>query len=324
MKAITLPGTARPTSNIGYGTSGLHGGWSRKGSITLLETAFECGVRHFDTAPLYGLGEAEDVVGQFAARHSGEVSVTTKFGLNAPKSRRLFGIARMVLRPLVSRIPGAKAKLVKAASAVQSMGQGPSIKANRYTVPAMRASLEQSLRKLKLERIDVFLAHEASADDIDDDLRQALDAELTKGTIGAWGLGTGRSALERTSATARGFIVLQFDWSVAAGRSIVQPGSFFITHGAIKNAIPWIESRLARPGFMQLWSSEVDRDLADRAAVIKLLLGAAAAANSEGIVLFTSKTQDHIRSTCSISDADMQAGGKFLALLAAESMDDCT
>ena len=52
-----------PDARLGYGTSGLHGGLSKRPSLRLLEAAFDAGVRHFDTAPMYGLGDSEAIGG---------------------------------------------------------------------------------------------------------------------------------------------------------------------------------------------------------------------------------------------------------------------
>lgn len=47
---------------VGLGT-GLHGEVSERQSVATIEHAFECGVRFFDTAPLYGNGLAEERLG---------------------------------------------------------------------------------------------------------------------------------------------------------------------------------------------------------------------------------------------------------------------
>jgi aryl-alcohol dehydrogenase-like predicted oxidoreductase len=314
MKGVLLPGSRRRTSRLGYGTSGLHGGWSRRSSLALLEAAFDSGIRHFDTAPLYGLGSAEDVVGQFLVSHRGQLSITTKFGLSSPRSRVLFEVARGLLKPIVSRFPRAKSQLVRAVGAVSTAGAAPGLV--RYSVPAMQASLEQSLRKLRCDRIDVFLLHEADAADINDDLRLALDAQVMKGSIGTWGLGSARPKIDRAiAATPLSFPVLQFEWSVASDRVPVYPGSFIITHGALRDSISWLRAKLEQPGCRQAWSAELGCDLGDSDSAARLLLGVAAAANPDGLVLFTSKTPAHVRKLASLGAADEQAGERFLSML---------
>ncbi len=81
MEMIRLPVTGRQTTQLGLGCGSVMGvlGWAD--STRLLETAFHAGIRHFDVAPAYGYGEAERCLGAFLARHPGEVTVTTKFGI---------------------------------------------------------------------------------------------------------------------------------------------------------------------------------------------------------------------------------------------------
>src|SRR5262249_57796229 len=85
VKQIFLPGGKRTTSRLGYGTSGLHGGWDKRASLRLLETAFDAGLRPFDPPPIVGIGDCEAIVGEFLGRHREQVSITTKFGLLPPK-----------------------------------------------------------------------------------------------------------------------------------------------------------------------------------------------------------------------------------------------
>jgi aryl-alcohol dehydrogenase-like predicted oxidoreductase len=56
------------------------------GRLRLLEAAFDQGVRHFDTAPLYGMGLAEEVLSIFARGRRSDITITSKFGLLPPPS----------------------------------------------------------------------------------------------------------------------------------------------------------------------------------------------------------------------------------------------
>ena len=47
----------------------------------LLDLAVDLGVRHFDVARLYGLGQAEAELGALLRRHPGQLTVATKCGL---------------------------------------------------------------------------------------------------------------------------------------------------------------------------------------------------------------------------------------------------
>jgi D-threo-aldose 1-dehydrogenase len=314
MKHVLLPGGERKTTRLGYGTSGLHGGLSKRASLRLLETAFDAGVRHFDTAPMYGLGDSEAIVGEFLARHRGQVSITTKFGLLPPKSKALLGIARTLLRPIVAPFPWVKSQIVRTMSAA-SVKKVPS-PTIRYSVQAMLTSLGNSLRTLRCDRIDLFLLHEAEGIDVTGDLRTALDDQVRKGLIGAWGLGSTRTKIDNAVVdAATPYAVLQFEWSVRSGRPPQYPSSFTITHGALKNTMAWLRAELAHPQRQRASTKELNQAVADPRSLPKLLLGAAMAANPSGIVLFTSKVEGHIRDLSSLSEESELAGERLLSPL---------
>ena len=60
--AVTLGASGLRLPRIGLGT-GLHGEVPERQSVATIEHAMECGVRFFDTAPLYGNGLAEERLG---------------------------------------------------------------------------------------------------------------------------------------------------------------------------------------------------------------------------------------------------------------------
>jgi D-threo-aldose 1-dehydrogenase len=308
---VLLPGTRRQTSRLGFGTSGLHGGWSYRASMRLLDVCYDAGIRHIDTAPLYGLGYAESLVGEFLARHKGQVTVTTKFGLLPPRARAVWEAARAFTKPIVSRIPGAKERLLNAVSSVASnqirSGQ------RRYTATALLRSLETSLQRLRCDCIDVFLLHEADREDVSDEVRHRLDRLVAEGSIGCWGLGSNRARIDRTVGSERPIIpVLQFEWSILSDRLPHYGETFVITHGAFSG----VQSKASV--FRRELAHAIDRDLSEPGAWARLLACAALAANEKGIVLFTSKNQEHIREIASLGEDVANSDGKrLLALLAA-------
>jgi aryl-alcohol dehydrogenase-like predicted oxidoreductase len=67
MMDIAFPGLAFRTPVIAFGCSSLTG--TDPGNANrVLETAFDAGVRHFDTARYYGYGEAGRILGRFLKR----------------------------------------------------------------------------------------------------------------------------------------------------------------------------------------------------------------------------------------------------------------
>lgn len=309
MTEVILPGMLRRTSRIGFGTSGLSGELTYKESIALLETAFDAGIRHFDTAPIYGVGASEKILGDFLVRRREQVTVTTKFGLMPPHAQSLLLRAKSMIRPMLRQIPGLKSRLA------QSI-KGLSRPAN-YSAAGMKTSLGASLRALRCNWIDLFLLHEADATDISDDLRKVLDDSVRFGLIGAWGVGSSRNKIDRIVACdPSAGRVLQFEWSVLPDCPRVYRDSFCITHGALSSSLAPLKQLIATPERQRHWSKEIGVDFSDGRILPRLIVSAALAANPGGIVLFSSKKVRHIRDVASLLQRhDDETLLRFLAVV---------
>ncbi len=88
LETITIPGTNLKPTRIAPGTWAI-GGWmwggsDNKDSIRTIQSALDRGINIIDTAPVYGFGHSEEVVGQALAergeRHN--VVIATKVGLD--------------------------------------------------------------------------------------------------------------------------------------------------------------------------------------------------------------------------------------------------
>lgn len=86
MEYITIPGTDLKPSRIGLGTWAI-GGWMWGGtdeseSILTIHKAFDAGITLIDTAPIYGFGRSEEIVGKaLKGLDRSKVVVATKLGL---------------------------------------------------------------------------------------------------------------------------------------------------------------------------------------------------------------------------------------------------
>ena len=116
MDTLVLGTTGRRTSRLGFGCTSLLSAGGRAKGLWLLEAAYDAGIRHFDTAPMYGEGESEDVLGEFLERHREDCTVTTKFGIPPRKAGFLVKLARRGLRPVLASLPGLKRHLQRAVS----------------------------------------------------------------------------------------------------------------------------------------------------------------------------------------------------------------
>src|SRR5215510_13271065 len=87
MEFATIPGISLRLSRIGLGTWAI-GGWMWGGtdeeeSVKTIRAAVERGVNLIDTAPAYGFGRSEEIVGRAIAegRLRSRVVIATKVGL---------------------------------------------------------------------------------------------------------------------------------------------------------------------------------------------------------------------------------------------------
>lgn len=130
------------------GLTGIYGPISKERAIDTLHAALDEGLTLFDTAALYASGANEELVGSVLGRRPG-IAIITKFGLHANSD----GI------------------LVRDSSP-----------------PAIRASVEASLRRLKRERIDLLLQHRPDPSIPDDVVAETVAALAAEGKIAAFGL----------------------------------------------------------------------------------------------------------------------------------------
>jgi aryl-alcohol dehydrogenase-like predicted oxidoreductase len=318
MQTITLGTSGRETTRLGFGCSSVMGSMGRADSLAMLESAFDAGIRHFDVAPLYGYGQAEACLGEFLARHQGEATVTTKFGIPPEEAKSLKAVLRSVARPVLKALPGLKKRLQGAAAA-----SGPAPKLD-LSVEKARASLEQSLKNLRVERIDVWLLHEAEAADLSDDaLLRFMQDSVAAGKIGTFGVGSGKQKIAALVAERPDYCrVMQFEWSVMD--EPVASAEFRIHHGALtENFRALHEALRADPTRSRRWSQFCDADVADAGVLAKLMLKASLVCNPESVILFSSKRAENMRSNAKlVDDASLEdAALKFYSLVRAEAVE---
>jgi D-threo-aldose 1-dehydrogenase len=153
---------------------GLFAPVSEAGARATLEAAWAAGIRAFDTAPHYGAGLSEQRLGAFLrGLPRAEFTVCTKVG-----------------RRLMPAGDGAD-------DAEGFYGAPPVRRVRDYSRDGVLASLEDSLARLGLDRVDIVLIH-----DPDEHLTQALDEAFpalaglrAAGVVGAVGVGMNEAGL---------------------------------------------------------------------------------------------------------------------------------
>ncbi|HET9143292.1 aldo/keto reductase [Actinophytocola sp.] len=157
---------------LGFGGAvigGLHQWVDEDTALAAVTAAWSCGVRFFDTAPHYGLGLSERRLGRaLAGRPRSEYTLCTKVGRLLVPSPELAG-----QRDESFDVPAAYRRVWD------------------FSADGVRRSLESSVDRLGVDRVDVVLLH-----DPDDHWQQAIDEaypalhELrAQGVVGAIGAG---------------------------------------------------------------------------------------------------------------------------------------
>jgi D-threo-aldose 1-dehydrogenase len=135
-----------------------------------VDAAWQAGIRYFDTAPHYGLGLSERRLGRaLAGRPRSEFVISTKVG-----------------RMLVSNPSPSGSDLAAGFEVPDTL-----TRIRDYSADGVRRSLDCSMRRLGLDRIDITLVH-----DPDDHIEQAMSEAVPalvklreEGVIGAVGVG---------------------------------------------------------------------------------------------------------------------------------------
>lgn len=207
---------------LGFGGSAignLHRPVSEDDAFAAIDAALNSGIGYFDTAPLYGGGLGEHRIGRSLGRVERQSFVlSTKVG--------------RLLKPVPSFVaPGPYTE------------QLPFEIVHNYGYDAVRRSLEDSMQRLGLSRIDIALIHDIDpynhGDAYMDRFHEAMNGAYPalvrlreEGMLGA--IGVGVNNVDVCEACAK---MGDFDCFLLAGRLSL------IEQGALKSFLPFCESR---------------------------------------------------------------------------------
>src|SRR5579862_403502 len=220
---------------LGFGCATLFRASDPAQRSRLLQAAYDAGIRHFDVAPMYGLGRAEPELGSFTRRHRSDVTIATKFGIRPTLAARGLAYAQRPVRRAFESKPTIRDQARTHAAAPSRLLYDNS----GYDAGGARRSLHRSLRTLKTDYVDLLLLHDPLPGSVrSDEVSSFLEDARAAGLIRSWGI-TG--APETTSAVAQSFVrvpVLQLQDDVFVRSSRHAPvGSAFITFGVISPAL---------------------------------------------------------------------------------------
>jgi D-threo-aldose 1-dehydrogenase len=305
------PHTAPTGHTLGFGCASLYGLPGRRERRAVLESAYDLGIRHFDVAPIYGLGMAEAELADFARTHT-DIRIATKFGIRPTVIGHLAGFVQPPIRRILQTSATVKSK-VKQSGAAPDAGAVGRVLYSRgdYSAASAKRAVVSSLRALRTERIDYFLLHEPVAVPAED-YRELVDyLESERSLIGYWGPAGDLSRTDDVvvaALTARAPAV-QFPYDLIAGYRGPRPEQDRpnITFGFLGGTLPRVTGVLRRePEFRQHCSELLDADLGDARTVLKLLVRDAVTHNQGGIVLLSSTKIENLEMAWASADVALR------------------
>lgn len=301
MRTIVLPGTGIETSSLGFGCATLFRVPGKRERRHLLEMAYSEGIRHFDVAPIYGLGAAERELGAFARARRDELAIATKFGIEPGRTARHLSVIQGPIRRLIRAFPSLRQQV--------RTRKGGLAKSRRYDAASARTSLEKSLRKLGTEQVDFLFLHEPSPGDVrTDDVAAYLEDARRKGQIRAWGIaGEPEPCLEVAQAFPVSVPVLQLRDNIlmrTLDRLPVEPKAR-ITFGAVASALAFLLAHFTVDSDrVTRWSQAIGADCTTPDTTAALLLRYALRSNPLGVVLYSTTQAERIQRAVAEAAAD--------------------
>lgn len=154
MKFRELGRTGLRTSVLGVGCSRLGSflsGSSQNEAISMLHESLDLGVNFFDTADSYGQGDSERLLSKAFRGQRDRIILETKAGYCFSQTARMATHFKQPIRKFLGYFPSLRGNVEKARAAHINQ---------RFESQYIVKALEESLRRLKTDYIDVFMLHD--------------------------------------------------------------------------------------------------------------------------------------------------------------------
>ena len=289
-----------PTPWIGMGCHGFGGSVTPRSSVRALSEAWDQGVFYFDIARSYGYGHAEPILGQFLGKKRDRAIIATKIGENpqtiSPVNRwvrqRMTRTMRRVLQYRRSRMPVSTSQVSK---------NEP--RGRRYSIDEVERSLEQSLRNLSTDYVDILHLHSVAASSVTDELVSKLQQYKDSGAVRFLGLATSIRETNQILNTYDVFDIVQIRDSIEhRGIDELQPAgrdfalvihSVFGRNGVFRKHLR--RFLVSHPANAEAISAILGSPVSSPAEIVRMLLGCALQRNSTGVVICGMNQPSQIR-----------------------------
>lgn len=313
LPSVTLP-NGRRTTPLGFGCASLMRLPEASDRQRLLDLAVDLGIRHFDVARLYGLGQAEAELGSLLCRHPGKLTVATKCGLGEARAPSASTNRQRGLRRLLQLLPGMRplARRFYSSHLVR----------RDFSAAHCCLSLHTSLKQLGLEAVDLLLLHEPGpADAVDPAMEACLQDLQRQGLIGGYGMSglpePTFSLWQQRPGLAPHIMQWEDDLFEPEPLALVpamEAPQLRSRFGRIRRSLQSIQQAFgAVPQLQRNWSERLNVDLAETDALVAVLLGAALAARPGEMMLFSSTSLDRLSRILSLLHSPPWEAGEAIA-----------
>lgn len=285
--------TSQP--RLGFGCASLGSRISARDGLAALTRAYDAGVRWFDVAPSYGDGQAEELLGRFLHGRRGEVTICTKVGILPPAPSLPKRLLRPLIRGALSVAPGLRGAIKR--------HRPPAVKPP-LTAAMVGASVDHSLRRLGVERIDVLALHAASPVEVArDDILEALAKVVAAGKAARISIASGAASVQAGLAASPIYRVAQvannpFDPELAQVTAALPEGRPIetVTHTVFgaSGMIDRVEQMVASNPVLRTNMNQAGYTGTPREIALAYLPDFAFATNRDGVVLMSMFSKRHL------------------------------
>jgi aryl-alcohol dehydrogenase-like predicted oxidoreductase len=290
MKLVCVEALGRRVSSVGFGCASLGGRIGLRKGLEALERAYEAGITWYDVAPSYGDAMAESILGEFASRKRHSIYVCTKVGVRPGDTPAAMRLLKPMVRIVVATFPALQKQVSR-------------VRPKPFKVPLsaelIRTSVEESLRRLRTDYVDVLALHRPAVEElVREDIIMALERVVRDGKARAISIAGNLEAGMKGLDESLPYRLVQIannslEPDLAKLKERSRPGRTFVTYGSFSsldrlvtriNAQTEILSALHELGYRG--------NLTEIAAAF--LVDYAFATNSAGVSLFSMLKKEHL------------------------------
>ena len=283
------------STRIGLGCGRFRGGFEESNARRLLDTALDCGIKYFDTAPSYGASER--ILGRGLRGLRSQVELCTKVGLYGAAAPSTAGTLRgLVLTAMRTVLPDGTIDKLKQARHAPKPATAKQRGYGNFDLALIRPGVERSLEALETGYLDCLMLHEPRLTDPTQELTELLRKLVHEGLAVRLGVGT-FSVFQDLPDFGD---VAQF--AIGPGGCKDSRGRTLIGHGVLRGLVPDTFENCAREAGIFGSVPALKRFLAEPIGISALLLNAVIFGSNIQRILVSTNSPKRLRALMSTAE----------------------